>query len=239
MKKEQISDSLNMLDNAIIEETNEIRSHKKGRRESWGAWAAAAACLTLLAYAGIRVLPQQSPDIPPDLPENFADPTNIPTETPSHSTEIPDSSTDVPDSSSQASDIPLDLPLLSISERNDDGMGYSAYWAYDISELVNGNPWSETMELTTLPVYQNRLTFDNYFVAYGVDFDAMKEFLLEIAGRLGLDTSSLVITDNTSEQEWRAKDWKIYNEGDVPEEYYNPTKYMVEAEGVTIEVDQT
>lgn len=253
MKKEQISDSLNMLDDAIIEETNEIRRHKKGRRKSWGAWAAAAACLALLAYAGIRVLPQQSPDIPPDLHENFAGLTNIPTETPGHSTEIPDSSTDVsdpstqdldhsadtPDDPTQASDIPLDLPLLSISERNDDGMGYSAYWAYDISELVNGNPWSETMELTTLPVYQNRLTFDNYFVAYGVDFDAMKEFLLEIAGRLGLDTSSLVITDNTSEQEWRAKDWKIYNEGDVPEEYYNPTKYMVEAEGVTIEVDQT
>lgn len=253
MKKEQISDSLNMLDDAIIEETNEIRSHKKGRRKSWGAWAAAAACLALLAYAGTRVLPQQSPDIPPDLHENFAGLTNIPTETPGHSTEIPDSSTDVsdpstqdldhsadtPDGPSQASDIPLDLPLLTISEDNAGGMGFEGYMAYDISELVNGNPWRETMELTTLPVYQNRLTFDNYFVAYGVDFDAMKEFLLEIAGRLGLDTSSLVITDDASDWEWLARDWKRYNEGDVPEEYYYPTKYMIEADGVTIEVDRT
>ena len=167
MKKEQLSDSLNMLDDAIIEETNEIRSHKKGRWKNWGAWAAAAACLALLACVGARMLQWQSPDIP------------------------------------------LDLPLLSISEDNGGGMGYEGYVAYDISELVNRNPWRETMELTTLPVYQNQLTFGDWYIAYGVDFDGMKDFLLEIAGRLGLDTASLMITDDASDWEWLAKEWKF------------------------------
>lgn len=196
MKKEQISDSLNMLDDAIIEETNEIRSHKKGWRKIWGAWAATAACLALVAYAGIRVLPHWSPNPPSDL------------------------------------------PLLSISEETGVGMGYEGYLAYDISELVSGNPWSEAMELSTLPVYQNRLTFDDNFIATGADFDKMQEIILEIAGRLGLDTSSLVITDNAPDEDNK----QIITEkmeGDVPEGYFNPTTLIVQADGLKIEVDQT
>lgn len=256
MKKEQLSDALNMLDDKIIEETAEIRSHKRRWKKSWGTWAAAAACLALLTYAGIRVLPQPSQDTPSDLLENPAAPTDIPMQTPAPHTpapgnlpEIPGGSTDVPDPPTYATESPdppqtaekpmQKLPLLSISEDNGTGMGYEGYLAYDVSELVNGNPWNETMELSSLPVYQNSLTYDSYFIAFGVDFDAMKEFLLEIAGRLGLDTSSLVITDNAAEKEREARIISRELKQDLPEEYYNPTKYIVEADGMTIEVDQT
>lgn len=48
-----------------------------------------------------------------------------------------------------------------------------------------------------------------------------------------------MITDDASEQEWLLKEWKRYEGDDVPQECYNPTKYMIEADGMTIEVDQT
>lgn len=77
-------------------------------------------------------------------------------------------------------------------------MGFEGYMAFDISELVNANPWNETMELTALPVYQNtnQLRGGAVFTASGGRFtDAMRESLLDIAIRLGLDTSSLTITE--------------------------------------------
>ena len=46
------------------------------------------------------------------------------------------------------------LPMLSISETSNEAMGFEGYMAYEISELVNANPWNENMEISTLPVYQ-------------------------------------------------------------------------------------
>ena len=48
-----------------------------------------------------------------------------------------------------------ELPMLAITEALGESMGYEGYLAYDISELVNANPWEEDMELATLPVYEN------------------------------------------------------------------------------------
>lgn len=253
MRKEQISDSLNMLDDAIIEETNEIRSHKKGRRKSWGAWAATAACLGLIAYAGLRVLPQQSPNPPSDLLGNAADPSNIPTEVPGNPTEAPGSPTQTPEYPTEAPSSPTqnpanptELPLLPVTEQLVDGMGYEGLMAFDISELVNNNPWNEAMELSTLPVYQNRLTLGYNFIASGVeytdvDFDEVREFLLEIAGRLELDTSSLVITDNAPDEEARQRLIEKHEQigENVPEGYFNPTALIIQTDDMKISVDQT
>ncbi|MDE5893090.1 MAG: hypothetical protein K2H45_09230 [Acetatifactor sp.] len=260
MKKEQLSDALNMLDDTIIEETAEIRNHKRRWRKSWGIWAATAACLALLTYAGIRVLPQPSQDIPSDPLENPADPTGIPTHTPVPRTpapgnlpEISGSSIDIsspptqtpesPDHSHIAEKPMQNLPLLSISENNGDDMGYEGYLAYDVSELVNGNPWDETMELSSLPVYQNRLTSGYRYIASGVeykdvDFDEVREFLLDIAGRLELNTSSFVITDNAPDEKARQEILEKHN-GDVPEGYFNPTALIIQTDGMKINVDQT
>lgn len=47
MKKEHISDALNMLNDDIIEETNKVRANAKPTRK-WVKWGAVAACLCLL-----------------------------------------------------------------------------------------------------------------------------------------------------------------------------------------------
>ena len=47
-------------------------------------------------------------------------------------------------------ELPSDLPMLSISENTSGGMGYEGYMAYDISELVNANPWNEESEISAL-----------------------------------------------------------------------------------------
>ncbi|GHU91200.1 hypothetical protein FACS1894202_12220 [Clostridia bacterium] len=46
------------------------------------------------------------------------------------------------------------LPTLTVnSEFNT--MGFEGYLAYDVKELKNGNPWTENMKLTELPVFSN------------------------------------------------------------------------------------
>lgn len=133
-----------------------------------------------------------------------------------------------------------DLPMLSISE-SAAAMGYEGYMAYDISELVNANPWNEDSEISTLPVYQNSLTYDANFIASGADFDKMQEFILDVAGRLGLDTNNLTITDNALDEESQQKTIeKFQSVGDtVPDGYFDPTKLIIEADGLKIEVDQS
>ena len=46
-----------------------------------------------------------------------------------------------------------DLPTLEISAP-DGGYGYEGYFARDISELVNANPWNENISLAALPVFR-------------------------------------------------------------------------------------
>lgn len=48
------------------------------------------------------------------------------------------------------------LLKVNVSELNAT-MGFEGYLCYDISELDNGNPWSESINLSTLPVYKNQI----------------------------------------------------------------------------------
>lgn len=137
---------------------------------------------------------------------------------------------------SEKPDIDTNLPLLTISENQSDAMGFEGYMAYDISELVNANPWNETMTLSTLPVYENPLSYDNNFIVSGADFDAMKASLTDIATRLGMDMDTLEITDNTPSEEYKAAVLSKTG-GDIPEGYFNPTKVIAENNGIKIEVE--
>ncbi|MCI8647911.1 MAG: hypothetical protein HFE76_14225 [Firmicutes bacterium] len=130
------------------------------------------------------------------------------------------------------------LPQLSISEHTSDGMGFEGYMAYKASELANANPWNESLELSALPVYQNSLTYDADGISGDIDFDRMREVLLETAGRLGLDTKALTITDDTPDEKTKQEiREKFQATGDtVPEGYFNPTKLTAKAGGVEIEV---
>ena len=108
--------------------------------------------------------------------------------------------------------------------------------AYEISELVNANPWNENMEISTLPVYQNPLSYDENFIEHGADFTIMKTYLLEVANRLGMDTVNLPISDNTPSAEEQAAVLEKTN-GDIPDGYFNPTAVIAEKNGIEIEVD--
>lgn len=134
-----------------------------------------------------------------------------------------------------------ELPMLSITENTSEGMGFEGYWAYEVSELVNANPWSKSLEISTLPVYRNPLTYDENYIASGADFDKMQEFLLEIADRFGINTNTLTITDDVPDEETKQMiSGKLQMGGGViPDGYFDPTKLITEADGLKIEVDQT
>ena len=53
--------------------------------------------------------------------------------------------------------LPDELPLLSVSLNISEGMGFEGCMAFSIDELENGNPWTENMSLSTLPVFKNPL----------------------------------------------------------------------------------
>lgn len=135
---------------------------------------------------------------------------------------------------------PSGLPMLSVSESTA-SMGYEGYMAYDALELVNANPWKEDMALSTLPVYQNPLTYDENNIAAGADFGQMKSFLLEVAQRLGLDPHTLSITDDVPDEETKKLvTEKLQTGGDtVPEGYFDPTKLIAQEDGIEIQVDQS
>lgn len=110
------------------------------------------------------------------------------------------------------------LPMLTVSQNESGAWGYEAYCAYDISELVSSNPWSEKTDLTVLPVYQNVQTGDR------TEMEAWAE---EIAGRLGI-----------------SGDWKItWEQGQADkitgQMMESENKLTLKADGVTVDVDSS
>ena len=123
MRAEQLSDALNDLDDGIIRETEKLRRTHKRRGGTWMRWAAAAACLCVVA-AALTAMPRlvrNDPGTTPTGPVHVA-----------------------------PGLLPLPLPELK------GGMGFEAILLYDISELGSVSPWDKSMELTGLPVYENR-----------------------------------------------------------------------------------
>lgn len=132
------------------------------------------------------------------------------------------------------------LPMLTIPENTSQAMGFEGYMAFDISELVNANPWSEDVVVTTLPVYKNKLTYNEQMIVSGGDFDKMREWLLVVADRLGLDTRTLTITDDVPDETTRRQVTEKLKsaDGTVSDGYFNPTRLMIETDGLEIEVNQ-
>ena len=183
----------------------------KQRKHVWLKRAALAACVALAAFIVIKVIPTNPIESAPEQDN------------------LPILATE------QAN-----LPMLTVPEDSGEGMGFEGYMAYDISEIVNKNPWSETMEISTLPVYQNLLSYGENFHVLGADFEKMKEVLRNVAGRMGLDVDNLEITDNAPDQETQADITEKFAQTgqDVPEGYFSPTAVIIEDKGIKIEVDQ-
>ena len=136
------------------------------------------------------------------------------------------------------------LPMLTVTEDMAEGMGFEGLMAFDVSELVSANPWSESAGLTTMPVYKNPVTYDEERWLYGVDTDAMADLLFDVAERLGLDPDSLnaVISKSAfyyGSTLYPSMEKKVGEE--LPEQTYfhlsSPPRVTAEADGIEIVVD--
>lgn len=223
-KEERILNALGEVDEKYIAEA--APSREAGTKAIWLRWGALAACAALIFSAGVRLIQAELPG---------RNPASLPGNTPGDNPAgLPDSSSEHPTEGGAGS--PSALPLLTISENTYEAAGYEGYMAYDISDLINANPWNEAAELSALPVFRNTLSYDTDLLVSGVDFDAMNSFLLDVAVQLHMDTDTLEITDNTpSAREQAIITEKL--EGDVPEGYFNPTALIAKQSGIKIEVD--
>lgn len=108
-----------------------------------------------------------------------------------------------------------DLEPITISELNS-AQGFEGYLCYDISELENGNPWSEQMELTVLPVYENK-AYDTSGagVPKGLSEEELKERLERTLDELDLEVISTKLVTTEIQAETNNGSVKIEADGTV------------------------
>lgn len=202
MRGEDISDALNFIQDDFLEETDQMRRMKGACKKTiWWKYVAVAACLGFGIFLGIRNFPLQLFDRMKQPSQQIQDNRKLlPHETPGD---------------------PGNLPLLEVTEAENEGMGFEEYIVRDIAELVSGNPWREEDDLSALPVYQNQFLENE--PSSGAGEDQMRECLLDVAVRLNLDTGSLNINRNPI---------ILYDED---AEYFS---LSAQSKGLELEVDQ-
>lgn len=89
---------------------------------------------------------------------------------------------------------PANLQAITIPEYGHGAMGFEGYLCYDIAELDNGNPWSEDMALSSLPVYRNG-AYDptGAGIPRGLSEAQMQERLAFAASALGLEVFEMEV----------------------------------------------
>lgn len=130
------------------------------------------------------------------------------------------------------------LPMLHYTKPNY-GNGYEGYMAYDISELSNGNPWTEDAKIKMLPVYENNITYDIFQNFYGYSVDDMWEKLYELVDRFGLDKDNVTYSDDAPEGRQLDIYMEMYErEGmlPLPDDYFGPRTVWAEDGNATITV---
>lgn len=133
------------------------------------------------------------------------------------------------------------LPILTLDTEFSGDMGFEGYMAWNIEDLTNANPWSEDMNLTHLPVIENKLTYNQMQQVVNPDFNLMESLLKEAAQNLGMDIENLPITNDVPDEETK----KAITEklttggGEVPEGYFDVSRLFIEDEIYKVEVDTT
>lgn len=182
MRQELIVDALNLLEDDILEETAALRRHGRTVAVRWRRMVAGIAACFVLACSGWIFYRRANIEIDH---EPFV------TEAPSDiiGTEVLNGSEEMLPSE-WAED---GLPLLSAMDFSAMGAGFGGEMAYDVSELISGNPWSEDDCISALPVFRNPIKIDahNSFKVTGMDTAKMWEVLQDTIDRLGLDNASL------------------------------------------------
>lgn len=222
MKNESLLDIIGMADDKFIEEA----APRKKNNTIWIKIAATAACLCLITgICLVRYMPKpiktQDPNITIQGNHGLQDNTEPPAPTPSPSPSpdvngdivrdpepdeypthpiIPGSELDpweLPQAPIEPEDHVEGLPVITVDIESGGDMGFEGYDLFDISELIDGNPWHEGLEIS-LPVFRNTHEFNSIHQITNPDIEKMTELMLETAKSLNIDTETLTIEDHTN-----------------------------------------
>lgn len=223
MKSEDISDSLNYLDDDIIAETAKVRERITNKEEShkddmtqeanlgpqmqkirsvWFKWGAIAACLCVLIIAGVIAFHAFGTSEDPVVDKNIAENQNM------QNQEDSDLENQQPDST--ASELAYASDELQIIELDMvyEGAGFEGLMYYTIKELYEMNlanhPLDSTMEFDTLPIYKDEAHSDTG-IGIALSETQLNEIAQEIAGVL--DAEILEITPEKIKIDGR---WMVY-----------------------------
>lgn len=212
MRPEQISDALNQLDNDLIRETEQVRRLAKRRKKqpniNWQFIGTLAACICLLMIGNIVASKFIAPPIDPELTTGGEDmPGNDTTEydIPESEDMTAESETEKPTAPtaatlSQETEAPAtepgtgevaDLPTfyLNIGMGSDGKGGGTTVILDDLQNWIS-SPWSEEMEFSTLPVYDN-CKFDRRAYPFGLNREEMEAWASDIVDALDTELISM------------------------------------------------
>lgn len=210
MRGDELLEKMELVDPAYVEAADVPRAKRRIRWTKWGA--AACAAVLVAAIMAVAVLPRN--EEPPSLSS---------------------------DAAQQQAQEGSSLPILTISEGSNQGMGFEGYMAYDVSEIISANPWTEDSQISELPVYKNPLEYHSKspsMLIGGIDVERMREQLLNVAERLGLDTSKLEVKEVTmSEQELQSlKEWYANFGEKIPAGQLEPSQLVIETDGMRLDI---
>ena len=135
------------------------------------------------------------------------------------------------------------LPMLEIAtDFGGGGMGFEGYWAYDITDLTNANPWNEDMELTHLPVITNQFVLNEATQRIeSPDYEQMEALLIQTALTLGMDVANLPITNDMPDAEYQQSvmDSIEFPNDEVPDGYFSISTLYIEDDNYQVKVDWT
>jgi len=243
VKSEKLMDCIGQIDDDFIIEadSSDLRAEvqqvkiKPGRTWIKRASAAAAVCLIITAMFLYGRIQQTDPNDLPDLvrpnhpggvPDMVqpTDPDNVPDQV---RPADPDDSPGLPD-----------LPKLPVN--TDPGtFGFEGYLAYDISELQNGNPWTENNDLTSMPVFANPHEYNGAGAPLnGLSAEELLAEAEKIAGLFDLEITSLYTEPSPGEiertiQRREAAGWSA----EQIRESMIPYRAIAECSGAQIEVE--
>lgn len=191
-KTERLLEAIGEIDEKYVAESDKFT---KNSNKAWLGITAAAACALVVAGVGVRFLNSGGINLPygettktVDSEQSGATVSTTAAVTPEVTTATATQTTAKTTSQTIVTD--PNLPVLTYPDKlSNGGMGFEGYIVYDISELISGNPWTESDEIDTLPVYKNNRFFDDEGYVPNTDFEQMKSILLEKATALGYEIS--------------------------------------------------
>lgn len=160
-KNERLMEQLGEVDDKFVTEAAPQTKARKNpvKFAVIGTMVAAAAGVVL--WQGTKSIPDRKADkITPDKEKSYSERIEFPENT-------------------------GELPIIHTQNGETGGMGFEGFWAYDVSELLDGNPSRENCEFTELPVFiepSNEIYSHGDFPIYSMD--EMEERLKDIAGLL-------------------------------------------------------